>query len=72
MTALVANRPQSSSQSKKSDWLHHATVVGLTFALKTYVASMLGLYIAFWLGLDDPRWSFLTVFIVAQPDSGLV
>src|SRR5262249_14962006 len=23
-------------------------------------------------GLDDPRWTFLTVFIVSQPDSGLV
>ena len=23
-------------------------------------------------GLDDPRWSFLTVFVVSQPDSGLV
>src|SRR5262249_34566941 len=29
-------------------------------------------YIAFWAGLDDPRWSFLTVYIVSQPDSGLV
>jgi uncharacterized membrane protein YccC len=37
-----------------------------------YVALLLALYIAFWLGLDDPRWSFLTVFVVAQPDSGLV
>ena len=35
-----------------------------------YVALLLALYIAFWLGLDDPRWSFLTVFVVAQPDSG--
>src|SRR6476661_11115410 len=72
MTAVVSNASQSSSQSKKPDWLHHATAVGLTFALKTYVASVLALYIAFWLGLDDPRWSFLTVFVVSQPDSGLV
>jgi uncharacterized membrane protein YccC len=72
MTAVVSNAPQSSSRSKKPDWLHHATAVGLTFALKTYVASMLALYIAFWAGLDDPRWSFLTVFVVSQPDSGLV
>ena len=33
---------------------------------------MLALYIAFWAGLDDPTWSFLTVYIVSQPDSGLV
>jgi hypothetical protein len=32
MTAVVSNAPQSSSQSKKPDWLHHATAVGLTFA----------------------------------------
>ena len=56
----------------KPGWLNHATEVGLTFAVKTYIASLLALYIAFWLGLDDPRWSFLTVFVVSQPDSGLV
>jgi len=33
---------------------------------------LLALYIAFWAGLDEPRWSFLTVFVVSQPDSGLV
>ena len=56
----------------KPGWLNHSTEVGLTFAVKTYIASLLALYIAFWLGLDDPRWSFLTVFVVSQPDSGLV
>jgi uncharacterized membrane protein YccC len=39
---------------------------------KTFAASLLALYIAFWAGLEDPRWSFLTVFVVSQPDSGLV
>jgi len=53
-------------------WLDHQTAVGLTFAVKTFAAALLALYIAFWAGLDDPRWSFLTVFIVSQPDSGLV
>jgi MFS-type transporter involved in bile tolerance (Atg22 family) len=57
---------------KKPDWLDHQTAVGLTFAVKTFAASLLALYIAFWAGLDDPRWSFLTVFVVSQPDSGLV
>jgi uncharacterized membrane protein YccC len=57
---------------KKPDWLDHQTTVGLTFAVKTFAASLLALYIAFWAGLDDPRWSFLTVFVVSQPDSGLV
>src|SRR6476646_445898 len=57
---------------KRPDWLDHQTAIGLTFAVKTFAASLLALYIAFWLGLDDPRWSFLTVFVVSQPDSGLV
>jgi uncharacterized membrane protein YccC len=72
MRAVVSNATHNSSQSKKPDWLHHATVFGLTFAFKTYLASLLALYIAFWAGLDDPRWSFLTVFVISQPDSGLV
>jgi len=57
---------------KKPEWLNHQTAVGLTFAVKTFAASLLALYIAFWAGLDDPRWAFLTVFVVSQPDSGLV
>jgi uncharacterized membrane protein YccC len=57
---------------KKPDWLDHQTVVGLIFAVKTFAASLLALYIAFWAGLDGPHWAFLTVFVVSQPDSGLV
>jgi uncharacterized membrane protein YccC len=72
MRAILSSARVSGSLFKKPGWLNHATEVGLTFAVKTYVASLLALYIAFWLGLDDPRWAFLTVFIVAQPDSGLV
>jgi uncharacterized membrane protein YccC len=72
MRAVVSSAPVSGSLFEKPGWLNHATEVGLTFAVKTYVASLLALYIAFWLGLDDPRWSFLTVFVVSQPDSGFV
>jgi uncharacterized membrane protein YccC len=72
MTAVLSNAPVSGSLFKKPGWLNHTTEVGLTFAVKTYVASLLALYISFWLGLDDPRWAFLTVFVVSQPDSGLV
>jgi uncharacterized membrane protein YccC len=57
---------------RKPAWLDHQTAVGLTFAVKTFAAALLALYIAFWAGLDDPRWCFLTVYIVSQPDSGLV
>jgi uncharacterized membrane protein YccC len=72
MKAAVASLPSRAWLLTKPDWLDHQTAVGLTFAAKTFAASLLALYIAFWAGLDDPRWSFLTVFVVSQPDSGLV
>src|ERR1700751_2293066 len=57
---------------EKPAWLHHQTGGGGAFAVKTFAAAVLALYIAFWAGLDDPRWAFLTVFVVSQPDSALV
>jgi uncharacterized membrane protein YccC len=69
---LGARVPLRSWLLKKPEWLDHQTAIGLTFAVKTFAASLLALYIAFWAGLDDPRWAFLTVYIVSQPDSGLV
>jgi hypothetical protein len=57
---------------KRPDWLDHDMVLGLVFALKTFGASLLALYVAFWAGLETPRWAFLTVYVVSQPDSGLV
>jgi uncharacterized membrane protein YccC len=72
MKSAVVSVPLRAWLLKKPDWLDHQTTVGLTFAVKTFAASLLALYIAFWGGLDDPRWSFLTVFVVSQPDSGLV
>ena len=72
MKAAVVGLPLRHWLLKKPAWFDHQTAVALTFAVKTYAASLLALYIAFWAGLDDPRWSFLTVFVVSQPDSGLV
>jgi uncharacterized membrane protein YccC len=72
MKAAVVSVPLRDWLFKKPEWLDHQTAVALTFAVKTFAASLLALYIAFWAGLDDPRWSFLTVFVVSQPDSGLV
>jgi uncharacterized membrane protein YccC len=42
------------------------------FSAKTFASALLALFISFWLGLDEPYWALLTVFVVAQPDSGLV
>jgi uncharacterized membrane protein YccC len=72
MKTAVVSMPLRGWLLKKPDWLDHQTEVGLIFAVKTFAASLLALYIAFWAGLDDPRWAFLTVYVVSQPDSGLV
>jgi uncharacterized membrane protein YccC len=45
---------------------------GWAFALRNWLASMLALYIAFALQLESPVWSWLTVWIVAQPTPGMV
>jgi uncharacterized membrane protein YccC len=42
------------------------------FAAKTTAAGLLALAVAFAFDLDQPKWALLTVFIVAQPQSGLV
>jgi len=42
------------------------------FATKTTISALLALLIAFTFDLDQPKWAALTVFIVAQPQSGLV
>jgi uncharacterized membrane protein YccC len=42
----------------------------ILFALKTFAGAMLALFIALWLGLDNPYWSMATAYIVAQPLAG--
>lgn len=37
------------------------------FAVKTFAAAMLALYIAISIGLDRPYWAMATVYIVSQP-----
>jgi len=44
----------------------------LWFALRTWLASMLALYLAFFLQLEAPYWAPMTVWIVANPSPGLV
>ncbi|NHB57811.1 FUSC family protein [Acinetobacter shaoyimingii] len=53
---LFALRPS------KSDWI---------FAIKTFFAGILALYIAFSLDLTYPVWSITTVFIIANPYAGM-
>lgn len=42
----------------------------LLFALRTCVAGVLALAIAFWMEMQDPQWAILTVFLLAQPTAG--
>jgi uncharacterized membrane protein YccC len=44
----------------------------MTFAFKTTASGLIVLLVAFTFNLDQPQWALLTVFIVAQPQSGLV
>ena len=44
----------------------------MIFAAKTTASALLALAVAFTFNLDAPKWSLLTVFIVAQPQSGMV
>ncbi|MEG1040300.1 MAG: FUSC family protein [Pseudomonas sp.] len=43
----------------------------LFFALRTIVACLLTLYLAFIFDLDQPKWSIMAVFIVSQPLGGM-
>jgi uncharacterized membrane protein YccC len=44
----------------------------LIFAAKTTTAALIALLVAFTFNFDQPQWALLIVFIVAQPQSGLV
>ena len=51
---------------------HRPLLAAVIFSGKTFAAALLALFISFWLALDEPYWAVMAVFIVAQPDSGLV
>ena len=72
MKASVASAPLHDLLLKKPEWLDGETTVAALFAIKTFVVGLLALYVAFWLGLDEPRWALLTIYVVSQPESGLV
>ncbi|MEX3992687.1 FUSC family protein [Paraburkholderia sp. EG286A] len=43
----------------------------IAFAVRTTAASLIALYIAFRMNLDDPKWAATTVWIVAQGNRGM-
>ena len=42
------------------------------YALRAWLASMLALFIAYELQLDAPYWAWVTVWIVVQPNTGMM
>jgi uncharacterized membrane protein YccC len=64
-TGVIIEAPLR-SEAAKDLWL------ALIFSVKTFAAGLLALFVAFRLGLDEPRWALLTVYVVAQPEGGLV
>ncbi|MEF9897675.1 MAG: FUSC family protein [Pseudomonas sp.] len=49
----------------------HPSAETFRFALRTIVACLLTLYLAFIFDLDQPKWSIMAVFIVSQPLGGM-
>lgn len=43
----------------------------MRFAIRTTAASLIALYVAFLMDLDDPKWAAMTVWIVAQGNRGM-
>ncbi len=43
----------------------------IAFSVRTHIAAMMALYIAFALQLESPLWAWLTAWIVAQPTPGM-
>ncbi len=76
-----AESPQESANSRinahmlKEIWLNVSSsgyFSHAVFSFKTFIAGILALYVAFLLDLSQPSWSIVTVYIVAQPLSGML
>ncbi|MBO6036636.1 MAG: FUSC family protein [Acetobacter sp.] len=60
----------NSKQNIPFAWLFTPTMPALRFALCASTAAILAVIIAVWLELDDPAWSAMCVWIVAQGTRG--
>src|SRR5262249_50429335 len=68
---ILGNSPRNPVRQAAAG-LDDPLLSALIFSLRTFGAALLALCLAFWLGLDQPKWALLTVFVVSQPDAGLV
>src|SRR5215469_3748400 len=69
-TKVSESSPGSSSNATHPDVAKSR--LAWIFAAKTTLSALIALLIAFTFNLDQPKWALLTVFVVAQPRSGLV
>src|SRR5215472_10818836 len=69
---LTHGTPPQTGESRRAEPFLPPRWIPWIFAAKTTASGLLALWIAFTFNLDQPKWSLLTVFIVAQPQSGLV
>ena len=60
---MLLIKPLLAFRPNKLDWI---------FATKTFLAGMLALYVAFYLNLAYPIWAIGTVFVIANPYSGMM
>ena len=60
---MLLTKPLLAFRPSKLDWI---------FATKTFIAGMLALYLAFELNLSYPIWAIGTVFVTANPYSGML
>lgn len=59
---MLLIKPLLAFRPNKMDWI---------FAFKTFAAGLLALYVAFELNLAYPIWAIGTVFVIANPYSGM-
>ena len=64
--AAEGRPPPQQSRRTEARWS------GLIFAGTTTASALIALLVAFTFNFDQPQWALLTVFIVAQPQSGMV
>jgi uncharacterized membrane protein YccC len=64
--AAEGRSPPQQSRRTEARWS------GLIFAGTTTASALIALLVAFTFNFDQPQWALLTVFIVAQPQSGMV
>ena len=69
---LTHDTPPRAGMDKPKEPILQPRWIPWIFAAKTTASGLLALLVAFTFNLDQPKWALLTVFIVAQPQSGLV